>query len=470
MLFDDVVIPDLSLGCGKGLTSEDIHSEGLFVFNMGLLDSDESVLGIETRVLGQSAGNHEKSISEGFDSELSFSGNFLSALVLHEVLAGGDLESAGTWDDSLVVNCVRDSSETIADSVLGLGDTVIVGSLNEDGAGEGVLDALNEGVLVVTERLLVDELGKSKVALLDIVDGVELLATTGERDTLSVSALGTADADDAVAGKDLKGRGVNTLLVDNDEVFVGTVTETFLEIDDLHDSIIGELSLGLDQLLSLVGVGPEEAGVDLGLFVLEGDVEAHDVAVLVAGGHVTLATTVVEDETANKLRLGRHLVLHVHDLDHVKVDSVVAGNALNGIDDDFGEGVGDRRVNLRVQRSAGNVDEEITGQLLVGHLEGIEEAEALALGLLKTINDDTGVDTLAEVALSLTHELTNEKHVGGGTVTDDIILSGGSTADHGGSGMLDLHLVEEDAAILGQLDLSGAANKPRNIQKPRLIS
>lgn len=102
--------------------------------------------------------------------------------------------------------------------------------------------------------MLVDETGESEVALLDVVDGVELLATAGEGNTLSVSALSTTDSDDVVAGEDLKGGWVNTLLVDDNEVLVGTIAQSLLELDNLHDSVVGELSLRLDQLLSLVGV------------------------------------------------------------------------------------------------------------------------------------------------------------------------------------------------------------------------
>jgi hypothetical protein len=424
LLFDDVVVPDVGLTGGQRLTSQNIHSEGFSFLDVGLLDLDKGVLGVETRVLGQSAGNAKKGLSENENTELHLSGNFLGALVLGQMLASSDLEGATTGDNSLVEDGVGDSSKTITDGILGLGDGVIVGSLDEDGDREGVLDALNESVLVVTERLLVNKLGEAEVRLKHVVDGVELLATAGEGDTLTVSSLCAADTHDAVAGEDLEGGGVNTLLVDDNEVLVGAVTEALLELDDLHDSVVSELSLGLDELLSLIGVGPEEAGVDLGLLVLEGDVEAHDVTVLEAGWHVVLATTVIEDETANKAGLGGHLVLHVHDLDHVEVDAIIAG------------------------------------ELLLGDFEGVQEAEALSLGHLDTINDDTGVDSLTDVALSLAHKLANEKDVGGGTVADDIVLGGGSAANHGGGRVLDLHLVQENAAVLGQLDLSGASDKP----------
>ena len=283
---DDVVIKDVGLSGGKRLASQHIHTESFFVFEVSLLDLDKSVLGVETRVLSQSAGHDQKGISEALNTKLGFSGNFLATLKLGQVLASSDLESTGTWDDSLVLDSVHDSAKTITDSILGLSDGVIVGSLDQDSARERVLDTLNEGVLIVTEALFVNELGKAEVALLNIIDGVELLATAGERDTLTVSALGTTDANDVVAGEDLEGGRVDTLLVDDNEVFVGAIAQALLQLNNLHDTVISELTLRLNQLLSLVGVGPEESGVDLGLLVLKRHVQAHDVAVLHAAWHV----------------------------------------------------------------------------------------------------------------------------------------------------------------------------------------
>jgi len=456
---DNIVVPDSGLGSWERLTGKCVHTEGLLVLVVSLLNLDESILGIEATVLSENAGHDKKRVTEASNTELGLSRNFLSAGVLGEMLASGDLEGTGAGNDGLVLNGVLNSTETIADGILGLSDRVVVRALDQDGAREGVLDAFNESVLVVTERLLVDKLGEAEVRLLNVIDGVELLATASERDTLTVSALGTADADDVVAGEDLERGRVNTLLVDDNEVFVSTVTEALLELNNLHDAVISELTLGLDELLPLVSIAPEESGVDLGLLILEGDVEAHDVAVLEARGEVALSATVIEDEATDEARLRRHLMLHVHDLDHVEVDSLVAGDALDGIDDDLTERVGDGGVDLGVERALGHSEEGVAGHLGLFDLELLEEAKSLSLSLFDTINDDSGMDALTEVALSLAHELSNEEHIGRGAIADDIILGSGSAADHGSSRVLNLHLVEEDATVLGQLDLTGTTDE-----------
>lgn len=224
------------------------------------------------------------------------------------------------------------------------------------------------------------------------------------------------------------------------------------------DSIIGELSLRLYQLLSLLRRRPEEARVHFSLLVLKGHIEAHNVAVLEATGHVGLSAAVIEDQTTHQLRLGGHLVLHVHNFDHVQVDVIIARDCIHRVDHNFGKRIRNARVNLRVQRSLGNFEKEIASDF-GRHLERLKVLHALSLGKFETVNNDSGVDSLAEVALRLTHKLSNEKYIRGGTIADDIILGSGCTANHSRGGVLDLHFMQKYATIFGQLNLASSSNK-----------
>lgn len=69
-----------------------------------------------------------------------------------------------------------------------------------------------------------------------------MFAAASERNSFSISALGSSDADNVVAGEDFEGGRINTLLVNHDEVFVGAVAEALLKLHNLVDSIISELS------------------------------------------------------------------------------------------------------------------------------------------------------------------------------------------------------------------------------------
>ena len=350
-----------------------------------------------------------------------------------------------------------------------MSDSVIVGSLDQDGAREWVLNAFDEGVLVVTELLLVDELGETEVLFGNVVNGVEGSSTACEGNSLSVSSFGSTDADNTLTGKDLERRRVDTLLVNDDEVLVGSLTKFSLELDDLEDLVVGELSLGLDELFTLLSVRPEEAGVHFGLLVLKRDIKAHNVAVLEFGCDITLSATVIEHQTLDKAAIRSHFMLHVHQLDHVEIDGLaLLLDGLDGIDDDITKWVSELVTDLCLQGSLGNFQEEFTGDFFL-LLELLEEFQTLQLCCLDTVHDASRVDTLTKVSLGLSHELTDEKDVGGGSITNNIILSSGCTTDHSGGRVLDLHLVEEDSSVLGKLNLSGTANKPKNAVKKIIL-
>lgn len=80
-------------------------------------------------------------------------------------------------------------------------------------------------------------------------------STASEGDSLSVSLFAPADTNDAVTGKELKRRRVNSLLVDDNEVFaVFFGADGSLEVNDLLNLIVGELSLTSDELLAVLSV------------------------------------------------------------------------------------------------------------------------------------------------------------------------------------------------------------------------
>ena len=66
------------------------------------------------------------------------------------MLVGGNLESTSTRHDSLILDGVAHSTETIAYGILCLSDGIVIGTLNEDCAREWVLNSLNKRVLLIS--------------------------------------------------------------------------------------------------------------------------------------------------------------------------------------------------------------------------------------------------------------------------------------------------------------------------------
>eukprot|EP00091_Calanus_sinicus_P009652 TRINITY_DN22491_c0_g1_i1.p1 TRINITY_DN22491_c0_g1~~TRINITY_DN22491_c0_g1_i1.p1 ORF type:complete len:131 (-),score=29.11 TRINITY_DN22491_c0_g1_i1:23-415(-) len=70
-----------------------------------------------------------------------------------------------------------------------------------------------------------------------------------------------------------------------------------------------------------------------------------------------------------------------------------------------------------------------------------------------------GVETLGDVEVCLLQELSNKEDSGGGSISGDVVLSCGSSGDQTGSWVLDLHLMEKDISVLGDLDVTGSSYK-----------
>lgn len=70
---DYVVVPHCGDGSRQRLSRVHINTEGIFVFQMSLLDLKQGFLRVEARVLSKGARNHQQSFSEGLHAELHLS-------------------------------------------------------------------------------------------------------------------------------------------------------------------------------------------------------------------------------------------------------------------------------------------------------------------------------------------------------------------------------------------------------------
>lgn len=86
---------------------------------------------------------------------------------------------------------------------------------------------------------------------------------------LHVTPLRPTECQDAILGEDVQRKGIDTLLVDDDEVLglltrpYSLVADEVLQLDDLLALRVSEASLRLDELLALLGRRVEETRVDL---------------------------------------------------------------------------------------------------------------------------------------------------------------------------------------------------------------
>ena len=208
-------------------------------------------------------GNDKKGISKGSNTALCLAVDSLFKSIALQVSGASNLESASAWHYALVDDCVVNASQSITDGICNLSNSMLVGSLDQQRNGLGILDLLHESVLFLSKRLLINKASITKAILSHVIDTVLGNTTTDELQALHVATLCAAQSKDAVLGENIQGQGVDALLVDNDEVLLAVgSTNLLLQVDNLLELGVNEPSLTLDKLVALLGGRVEEARVD----------------------------------------------------------------------------------------------------------------------------------------------------------------------------------------------------------------
>lgn len=452
-----VTVPHMSQLRRGRFSSVHVNSEWCLFLLVQFLEFDDDFFRVKTRVGGKGSGDDQKSFCEGVNSVLSLTFDGLTEF-RGQVLSCSNFKGACSRDDCLVEQGVLDSSESVSDSLLCLGNGVVIWTFDEDGDRERVLDTLNEGVFVISELMLIDMLGESKVFLLEILDGVDGVSAASKGESLHVPPLCSSNTDDVLFGEHVEREWVDSFLVDDNEVFVGSIAHFSLKFNDLCNFVICELSFRFDQRLSLLGRRPEETGVSLCLLVLQADIAGQDIAILKLLGHVWVSGSVVEHKTLDEFGLIAQLVLHVHQFYHVKVNFVVSSDLQDCISDDLCKLLSQFGMDLGHERCSCNLNQCLSVHLLLD-LDGLKELQSLILGHLNSIDQHSWMHRLSKVLFSLPQQLSNEEHISSGAIANNVILSSSCSCNHGGSRVLDLHLVKKDIAILGELDLASSSDQ-----------
>lgn len=259
---DAIIVPDalhLGVHCLAGL---DVDADDVAV-HMFFLQGDDDVLDVKASVLGEDLGDDEERVGKGLDTHLCAALDGL--FELDEVLGQGDVESATTGDDGLVLNGILDGTKAIAHGIVAHIDRVGIGALEQDGHAVRVLDVFDKGIFLLTQHLLVHVACKAKHLLRQIIHRVLRNATARKLQTLHVAALGATQSKNVVLGKNVQRQRVNALLVDHNKPILGKFASAHrvFEIDNLAQLVVNVLTLALHELLTLLRRRVEEATVDL---------------------------------------------------------------------------------------------------------------------------------------------------------------------------------------------------------------
>mmetsp|Transcript_4838 Transcript_4838/g.12157 ORF Transcript_4838/g.12157 Transcript_4838/m.12157 type:complete len:574 (-) Transcript_4838:48-1769(-) len=428
-----------------------------------------AILNVESRIFREDLGNDHERLRVRLDAELRPSLGGLRDVVF-EVHRRRELERSGARDDGLVLDGVLRRAESVANGVLDLIDGVHVRSLQEERAALGMPALLHERELVVSQRHLAHLPRPPELGGVEVLHGMDGRSSARERQPFHVPTLRPAQTEYPLLSEYVQRQRIDALLVDHHEA-LPLLAHRSLEIHHLPAPFVEPLPLALHELLPLLGRGVEESALDLRLLVLEGDVARHDVAVGQDLGHVGVPPPVIQYEAVDEARVGPHLATHRHDLDHVQVHGrlrdVLRHDAPDRVDDGIGDLLGEVVLELRLERRRRQAPQEVAIVLdppagVVGGAIDLELVEELDRGVardVESLGDDARMQALGGVPLGLFEELAAEEDRGGRSVSRYLVLSSRRPRDQRGSGMLDLHLVKQNVAVLRQFDLAGPSHE-----------
>lgn len=180
-------------------------------------------------------------------------------------------------------------------------------------------------------------------------------------------------------------------MVEDNEGLVGSFAHLALKVDDFLDLGVCERALrGLKCLTLLCGF-EEETGVYFCLLVFQVNIASQDVAIVQLCWHIWMPATVIEYQSIDEFGLRRHLMRHVHNLDHKEINWLIwLLNGQYGVGDDFGELVGHLWVKLGAEGSARDAEEKFPVDFLLD-FKFLNEANAVVPSELEAFCDELWV-------------------------------------------------------------------------------
>lgn len=274
--------------------------------------------------------------------------------------------------------------------------------------------------------MLLNEIGISQMFSLELFNRVDCLTSAGQHDPLHVSSLGSAQGNDSSVGKHLKANRVDSLLIDDHETSVVSLCYFFLEFDDLPASLIGELPLTLGHFVSVSGIREEELRVHLSLLVLQRNVAGQNMAISQLLWHVWVSGSVIKHQPLDELSVTGESMDHMHDFNHMEIDRLISNfDDIDSLNNDIDQLVGKIRVQFGTKSSSGNADKDRLFDSFLADLEALQKLKRFLPGKLISFGNDTRMHLFLHESLRLLHHLSNQQHVGGGSVSDDVVLGGG---------------------------------------------
>ena len=426
------------------MAREDVEARGLTALLVGRAELHEHVDRVETRVLGERAGDDLERRGERLDRELGPPADGRRVVLEPERELG--LGRTAARNELAVLDDDRDDPDRVLEGAVQLVDHVLGTAAHEDRDRLRVLAARDVGHLLAGELPLLDEARAPEFLGRDRVDRRDERGTRGPGELLHVRLLDPAQGEDAGLREVVLGDVVDPLLAEEN----GRAG-----LDDLIDDRADHPLLFVEEGLELVGARDVDLGVDLGLLELDRGVQEEDLRVSDLLRHGWVDSLLVDQHALDDLGVVDRAADLLLDLDVVLVDrAVVLGDHADRLHDELGQLVLGGLGALAGHRGLGDLLEVAEVGLRDRDRDLLEDLLGLLGGEPVPGCDHRGVDVLVEELLGALQELARDHDCRGGAVADLVVLGLGDLDHHLGGRVLDVHLLQDRHAVVRDHDVA----------------
>ena len=422
----------------------DTHPHALLaVLGVSLAKLVEHIGAVHAGVLRERPGDGLESLGEVIDDELNLTVNTLK--VFTQVAGELHLDGATTSNDGVGLVSSTHNHDSVVEGSLGLLE-VLGSTTSEHESGRLGGRALGEHVVALVTKLdLLELAAKTEHILGNTLNGRLEDGTSGLTDTLEIVLGNATSTEDISVGEVLGG-----------EITDGEAGEHNFgaRLADLVKLVIDNVPLGIDNSLEVLGVINTHLSVILLGLELKLDVEDGNLGGDEAFGlllETGVRESLLEADTVDEERVSDGATGDLLDTNVRLVEVLI--EIEDGGHDELREELLILRDDLGVEGGLGALEQKVALLLLglVGNLDRdlLDALVALLTGLTVALNDDLRVHTLFDEGLGLLEELTGDKHDGGGSITNLVVLRLGNIDESLGGGMHNVEKRDEGGTIVG---------------------
>lgn len=427
---------------------------GVALLDLARLDRSQTLNRRKARVVSQSCRDGLQRVGKGSEGVLIDSGHVVG------LLGNGNgtcnFGSSSSVNNSVVSHQVSNHTDGVVQSSLGLIYNHLVRASHKDSHGSGVGTLLDNqhSVSGGSELELSHSSSVAELSGRQILESGHDSGAGGNGQQLNLRSSNPSNGSNTVLKQQMVSLVVKSPLADDQ---IGTSSL------DLGHHVLKGLLLVCLQLSELVDGANIELVLGLGLGGLEGARQNGNLDVGDVSGHLGVRHVLVQNHSSHKLGVFEGSSDLAIDLNELKVHvlSVEVGHSQNSVHGNVCEEIVGLGHNLGAQGGLGGLDESRLVNVRYRHGVGnlLESLHGNLGGLVETVGNSNGVDTLLDKLVGLVKQSSGQNHNTGGSVSDLVILRPTELDQKSCNLVLNLHLAHDGGSVVGDGNVSIRRNE-----------